>query len=65
MTRVTSAALRCCCDCPSAFTDHLPHTLASFSFLSQLFECLAASTAAMVQQNEDAEAELRELSRGE
>ncbi|PRW20834.1 hypothetical protein C2E21_8605 [Chlorella sorokiniana] len=31
----------------------------------QLFECLAASTAAMVQQNEDAEAELRELSRGE
>lgn len=30
----------------------------------QLFECLVASTAAMVQQNEDAEAELRELSRG-
>lgn len=31
----------------------------------QLFECLAASTAAMTQQNEDAEAELGELSRGE
>lgn len=31
----------------------------------QLFECLAASTASMTQQNEDAEAELRELGRGE
>ncbi len=45
------------CCLPSPHVPFVPRAL-------QLFECLVASTAAMVQQNEDAEAELRELSRG-